>query len=804
MGTTDDLGPWSDNETRELIKAYFGMLADETAGRQYSKIEYNRRVQAATGRSKGSIEFKFCNISHVLDEEGVVYVDGYKPRSHVQDSLRTAVRRALGLALDESLGAETSDSLAHDKDPAGRSGTILSPATEQKRGLVEVLGGLWERSTGGTDVAARPDHPVDSLWPSALRPAGVEEACDWLSEEAAVTALPRYLFLIGGPGAGKSHATARVVEQKGLTLKNCLDDGLAHRTYTFSGRDSDLIIVNDATISAEEAHAPLAEDIDQAAALSFSSSDRRTDFMACVNRGILVEELASLRRHGIQKDSAGATILSWLGDDLAGGESSWRLEDKSQHDYVRSARLEEAGRVVAHVIAVFVDECSLFEERPSAAIIGNSVEKTAPYRITRIKDRVSLSETKMPAGDLLVRILGVISEGTETDFGTDSPSVDPLEANVISLRSARTRSSLLTIGRSAELSSSLRMTYRELWGFLVRALVGNAPMRMDACHLAEFIRVNQPEGVDSREDFRRLKRLSSLRVTQGIFGAGEESGVEESGRRDPVLRLTAGVDPVRDALPGDQPFDPSRGWTTPLTEAFTSHHSEGTPLDLLLRYDRQGYLADMVAPFDRHLDSAYGDLMREGSLSDSERIEAIEWYGAYLTRLYGVAYGISAFRREISALVQALVQVPYVPDTLENQLHTLIRPKRDPSGSSSESLLPLFDSRTDPITGRLAAPKLAIRTGDIELRTRRSGGEQVFLELHRNGRIMGKIALDFALVREALTCEDNRPGVTNLVDVTAPRLERIRASRLLAGQLIGAEFRVAVGQDGHHLSQPES
>jgi hypothetical protein len=71
------------------------MLAEERAGRDYNKSEYRRSVIAAIGRKPGSIERKLQNVSAVLDEIGVPWIQGYKPLPHYQDALVAVVEQQL-------------------------------------------------------------------------------------------------------------------------------------------------------------------------------------------------------------------------------------------------------------------------------------------------------------------------------------------------------------------------------------------------------------------------------------------------------------------------------------------------------------------------------------------------------------------------------------------------------------------------------------------------------------------------------------------------------------------------------------
>ena len=84
---------WSNAENDSVVLAYLEMLGRELRSEPYLKTETNRQVQQVTGRSKGSVEFKFANVSAVLREMHHPYVRGYQPRSNFQDSLRDAVLR---------------------------------------------------------------------------------------------------------------------------------------------------------------------------------------------------------------------------------------------------------------------------------------------------------------------------------------------------------------------------------------------------------------------------------------------------------------------------------------------------------------------------------------------------------------------------------------------------------------------------------------------------------------------------------------------------------------------------------------
>ena len=73
---------WSETEVDLILADYFNMLSDELARRPFNKAEHNRALQALTGRSHASIEFKHCNISAVLERLGIPTIRGYRPRAN--------------------------------------------------------------------------------------------------------------------------------------------------------------------------------------------------------------------------------------------------------------------------------------------------------------------------------------------------------------------------------------------------------------------------------------------------------------------------------------------------------------------------------------------------------------------------------------------------------------------------------------------------------------------------------------------------------------------------------------------------
>jgi hypothetical protein len=79
---------WSKKEVQATVQDYFTMLDDELHGRPYNKTDHRKNlVKKLDDRNEKAIEFKHCNISAVLMDIGLPFIDGHKPRKNYQQLL---------------------------------------------------------------------------------------------------------------------------------------------------------------------------------------------------------------------------------------------------------------------------------------------------------------------------------------------------------------------------------------------------------------------------------------------------------------------------------------------------------------------------------------------------------------------------------------------------------------------------------------------------------------------------------------------------------------------------------------------
>lgn len=77
---------WNATEVSATVRSYLDMLVQELAGQRYNKSACRQLLFDALGgtRSHASIEFKYCNISAVLQLLHYPSINGYKRRTNFQ------------------------------------------------------------------------------------------------------------------------------------------------------------------------------------------------------------------------------------------------------------------------------------------------------------------------------------------------------------------------------------------------------------------------------------------------------------------------------------------------------------------------------------------------------------------------------------------------------------------------------------------------------------------------------------------------------------------------------------------------
>lgn len=92
--------PWNDDELDAIVADYFSMLNAELSRQPYIKSHHSTVLMNQIGRTHRSVEFKHQNISAVLEEMGLPWIVGYKPKRNYQASIFGAIDRYLSAKED--------------------------------------------------------------------------------------------------------------------------------------------------------------------------------------------------------------------------------------------------------------------------------------------------------------------------------------------------------------------------------------------------------------------------------------------------------------------------------------------------------------------------------------------------------------------------------------------------------------------------------------------------------------------------------------------------------------------------------
>lgn len=94
---------WTEAEIALVVSDYFAMRAKHLRGEPFVKARHYEAIMAATGRSKGSVERKYMNISAALERLSLPWLQGYAPARNFQGALLEAVEQFVALEWDEEI-----------------------------------------------------------------------------------------------------------------------------------------------------------------------------------------------------------------------------------------------------------------------------------------------------------------------------------------------------------------------------------------------------------------------------------------------------------------------------------------------------------------------------------------------------------------------------------------------------------------------------------------------------------------------------------------------------------------------------
>jgi hypothetical protein len=129
---------WTRIEVEAAVADYREMLRLELLGISFNKRQRNTELQKMIGRNAGSIEFKHQNISAILNNAGVPYIVGYKPRGNFQGLLEEVVVEQL--IENPTINSLAATAVARQEFPLIPTGELLSIKVAPPSGLAGTVG----------------------------------------------------------------------------------------------------------------------------------------------------------------------------------------------------------------------------------------------------------------------------------------------------------------------------------------------------------------------------------------------------------------------------------------------------------------------------------------------------------------------------------------------------------------------------------------------------------------------------------------------------------------------------------------
>jgi hypothetical protein len=689
----------------------------------------------------------------------------------------------------------------------------LVPLLGGKMSFADFLESLTAFEAGGSELAYAPTKNLRVLPADASTIGGSSAAVDWFrnSMEHSNNAM---LFLVGAPGNGKSYLLKKITDG----LNPIGDHSKDRRRFDFQVPEKPgLIVVNDASAPSEsgESNGQLISDINDAMTTG-------RFLHANVNRGVLYQELRS-----DIGDTPISELLQWLSDTSKGQNKNWKfltIQKLDKNSNLRCGRLSidfEGSKIVIPIVIVLMDFYSIFERQPkhenqtSGDWIGfPGITRGEIYRIQlpRSESRSSREHwAETPAGQLLEK---VVTQGNLL-MGENNDPLNSICSNLTALQQDKIFCGVLSSLRNCELITSQHISFRELWTAIATMIIGSGESRQSIEKAAdlrlkpfEWMNKSMALATDSKPEDRikLLIQISATRLGQSLYGAAQ-SPFEK--RIDfgfsPLLSITRPADPVLDACPTPLTRSQQFGWVSPVIDAMRAQIGDRSIIDTLKENARSAQIDFEYSSFDKAIDDEIlhllaSDYQDEPLISKSDLEIVLMWYGDYLTRLFAISLGVTAFDNElhdwVSVWVKALNDQP-MPQRTSKALMNILLPKFRKSNQSEgdQRLVSYLTSRTESITAKSSKPRLAIEiTNSPNMRPDAIGDELLVHIRDEIGNVLLSFDLDFVLLREAMAFLDWPQAYTDNSISVIPKIERMRAS-LISKRMYAGSIRLINGQD---------
>jgi len=698
---------------------------------------------------------------------------------------------------------------------------------------------LLSFSYGQKSSVAIPGASLPSTIGQGKYPAGVNDVLEYIinqytkwGEGEVDPSQVEWLFLVGGPGNGKSQALTTFAGALGLPLPQVGASQQVPRvipqTWPVNGfpvcGKLEAVFINDASISrvglGQANGGSLFHDLHDAAIRI--KNNYPTAVFANINRGILVEEAHALPGPAVEmeKKIAVETIL-WLAaprsqnENIKGklGEFLGQVTVAQAADtpYYSQLTYKSSATSLAYDIiihAVFLDALSLLESSPSDGVTGHAIDfsnsppTVAPYRpVGGLLPSLGCRENTI-AGERTA-YLSIESKWEQGECCEPEPcdacDYCPFIANARWLRDPTLRDRFLATMRAAEIASGRRFTYRDLMGHLSLSILGCLEEEwLRGIHPCDWVaKLHKEISSNGSNKHYSVIQFANHRIYASLFcttdrGVWTELGTDKQGAplhstlvsnmqsplcidRQEAYEIGFGqIDPARDAS----------SWRRDILDAVDSIEVE-SPTSML---SSQGLLPNHAfGLLEETLDILLAEEMvsvHAGSTAaDATRRRALlHWRCVLLLRQAGLANNNITFKPAVEYWLeeQLAALTGNAPQTdLGNGLRTLVVQPANISGTPRMLIAPL---RPRTYALNVIPPDtvvVGLNVSQIQVLPVAEGdtmSAEVRVLVNNNFEEVASFPIDLAIAREAMI-QVSFPGVgfTEIGSSTFARIERTRA-----------------------------
>jgi hypothetical protein len=658
--------------------------------------------------------------------------------------------------------------------------------------IIEIL---LAHTHGGTDAAVVPlRNGIPSNLPAGNAPAAVPEVLNLLFTALTSSSSSRHwVFLVGGPGNGKSHQLAafmtRLIQGGGAPVQNS-DRSIGRYCDDIRLNNQTLRIINDATIRPPtEGTGSLSGHL----ATDLRSVVRDATHLLCnVNRGVLIEEHAL--SHTAASSSFETILLSWLVSNKLPTEQTVLAPSPSTSTFYHAATLKQSSSsdpIRIHVVSL--DTLSLLELIPSKN--GLSVSNIDAQNPVCVKYTVMELENQerwqTPAGHLLQSILANNKFEQQGCTSCAASELCPFLSNIHSLRGGPAGLGFLVMLRAAEISIGRLFNYRDLWSLITTAILGPSRTEWTTTTPCEWVLplAAQATSRDTHARRKAVVELSLQRLHHALFPGRLPNqyfcGLQTWRLADPLavpalsnLRL---IDPASDVT-GE--------WAEDVHSSMEEWAFQQSPLRHLR--DINPDIDAFASSLDQALEKELFESLAGPKVKDSQRRDHIRWLGTSYYRMLALNKRWPGHRNLINEWIRIRAYVDagqehIIDSELDLGLQHLLFPEFPQVNFDRACLLPLFASRIEPLRGPQERNTLSVavpRQGqDAVLLSYATTGDALWLCLKRcardGGGELARLRLDYYSCREALVSARGY-GFTEAGATSMPRVERVRASLVAA------------------------